>query len=546
MCRKLILSFFILLFLTDAASATQFAYQVNFTDKNGTLTFSDSLTFLSSRSMARRNNLGIVLDSTDLPVTRQYVDSVLHLTGGKFHSVSRWFNFCVILVNDSTQIHALTGKTFISSVKLVGYYTGTLHKPARKTNPIESKTTAGSVFYGLTWPQTSIVNGNYLHDLGYKGQGKIIAVVDGGFTASNTHRGFDSMRTSGRLVDVHNFVRDSTWVYDYDNHGTEVLSTMAGYIPDTFVGSAPLASYALYVTEDAGEQPIELLNMVCGAERADSLGADIISSSLGYNQFDDPIYDYVFATDFDGKTTIAARGANMATRKGILFVTSAGNEGNSSWHRILTPGDADSALTIGNVDITGVNPTNSGFGPNAAGQIKPDVCGMGQNAAVFSSTDFSSTSGTSLSTPEIAGFAACLWQAAPHSTPAQIRQAIRQCASLYTTPGDQIGYGIPNFQCAAQALNIVDTPTPDNGQLLTLSPNPAGNTIVLTLSLAVSGMVDFKIIDVTGRTILSFSDRFLQGANSPVSYNINRLPAGIYLLKANTGNQQQVIRFVRN
>ncbi len=547
MCRKLILSFFILLFLTDAAEATQFAYRVNFRDKNGTLTFSDSLTFLSPRAMARRNNFGIALDSTDLPVPRGYVDSVLVLTGGKFHAVSKWFNFCVILVNDSTQIHALSGKTFISSVQLVGYYTGTLHKGAhQKTNDLQAKTTSGAAYYGLTWPQTSIVNGNYLHDLGYKGQGKIIAVVDGGYIATNTHRGFDSMRTSGRLVDAHNFTNDTSWVFDYDNHGTEVLSTMAGYVPDTFVGSAPLASYALYVTEDAGEQPIELLNLVSGAERADSLGADVISSSLGYNTFDDPIYDYVFATDFDGKTTVAAKAANLATKKGILFVTSAGNEGNSSWQKILTPGDADSALTIGSVDVSGVSPTNSGYGPNAAGHIKPDVCGMGQNAAVFNSTDFSSTSGTSLSTPEIAGFATCLWQASPHSTPGQIRQAIRQCASRYTTPGNQIGYGIPNFQCAAQALNIVDTPTPGNGELLTLTPNPTSRDIVVTLWLHVSGVVDFSIVDAAGRTVSSFSDRFLQGLNSPVAYNISKVPAGMYLLKVNSGAQQQIIKFVKN
>lgn len=545
MCRKLILSFLVLLFLTDAANAIQFAYQVNFTDKNGTLTFSDSLTFLSPRAMARRNNFGITLDSTDLPVTRAYVDSVLTLTGGKIHATSKWLNLCVILVNDSTQIHALAGKSFISSVKLVGYYTGILHKSAQK-NTLFAKATSGAAYYGLTWPQTNIVNGNYLHDLGYKGQGKIIAVVDGGFIATNTHRGFDSMRSSGRLVDVHNFTNDTTYVFDYDNHGTEVLSTMAGYVPDTFVGSAPLASYALYVTEDAGEQPIELLNLLFGAERADSIGADVISSSLGYNTFDDPAYDFVFATDFDGKTTIAAKAANMATKKGILFVTSAGNEGNSSWQKVLTPGDADSALTIGSVDITGVNPTNSGYGPNAAGHIKPDVCGMGQNAAVFNSTDFSSTSGTSLSTPEIAGFATCLWQASPHSTPAQIRQAIRQCASRYTTPGNQIGYGIPNFQCAASALNVIDTPIPGSSELLTLMPNPTSNDIILTLSLAAAGTVDFRLIDITGRTVMSFSDHFQKGLNSPVAYNVRRLTTGMYMLKVSTGGQQQVIKFVRN
>lgn len=546
MCRKFILSIAALLFFIQSADATQYAYQVNFTDKNGTATYSDSLTFLSIRSMARRNNLGITLDSTDLPVTKAYIDSVLVLTGGKLHEVSKWLNLCVVLVADSNQIHALAGKTFVSSVKLVGAYTGILHKESTSKATSASKTTAGGAsYYNKTWIQTNVVNGNYLHDIGYKGQGKMIAVVDQGFIATDTHPGFDSMRSSGRLVDVHNFALDTSYVYDYDLHGTEVLSTMAGYVPDTFVGSAPLASYALYVTEAAGERMIELLNLLCAAERADSLGVDIISSSLGYNTFDNSADDFTFA-DLDGKTTIAAKAANIATQKGILFVTSAGNEGNSFWHRILTPGDADSALTIGNVDMAGINAPGSGYGPNAAGQIKPDVCGMGEGSAVFGTTGYSSASGTSLATPEIAGFAACLWQASPHSTPAQVRQAIRQCASRYTTPGDQIGYGVPNFQCAAAALNVTDTPIPTNSPLVVATPNPLNNLMTLMVTLPNASKVDFELMDVTGRSVMEFSGNFVKGANAPAAYNVSKLPAGMYLLRAWTATQQQTIKLVKN
>jgi serine protease AprX len=544
MMRQFTLFVLLLLCLSDTpAIAVQYAYQVNFTDKHGTVPLSDSASFLSARALARRANQGIIVDSTDLPVTRAYVDSVLHLTGGKIHETSRWLNLCVILIDDSVNIHALDTIAFVSSTRFVGYYTGILHKPT--AGATSYKTTSDAAYYGNTWPQTALVNGNYLHDLGFKGNGMMIAVMDQGFIATNYHRGFDSMRSSGRLVDVHNFAIDTTWIFDYDNHGTEVLSTMAGYVPDTFVGSAPLASYALYVTEAAGERPIELLNLLCGTERADSAGVDVISCSLGYNEFDDPQFNFNYATDFDGKTTVAAKAANIATRKGMLFVASAGNEGQGGWHYVLTPGDADSALTIGNVDVGGSVAAASGYGPNAAGQVKPDVCGMGQNAAVFSSTGYSSTSGTSLSTPEIAGFAACLWQASPHSTPAMIKQAIRLCASQYASPGDHIGYGIANFQCAAAALNIKDTPAPSDVALVTVVPNPTHNELGLSVSLTSAGPVTFRVMDMAGRSFATFSQVFSKGVNGTISYDISTLPAGMYVLKATTSQAQHVTKFVK-
>lgn len=542
MCRKFALLIFTVFCLADIATATQFAFQVNFRDKVGTVPLSDSASFLSTRALARRHNQGLSVDSTDLPVTRAYVDSVLHLTGGKLHEVSKWLNLCVILVNDSNQVHTLNSVSFVTGIKFVGYYSGTLHKDIKK------KTTSDATYYNYTWPQTAMVNGNFLHNLGYKGQGMMIAVVDEGFIAVDTHPGFDSMRLSGRLADKFNFAIDTDYIFSYDTHGLEVLSTMAGYVPNTYVGSAPLASYALYITEASGERPIELLNLLCGTERADSAGADIVSCSLGYNQFEDSQFDFTFATDFDGKTTVAAKAANIATTKGMLFVSSAGNEGLSSWHNVLTPGDADSALTVGNVDISGNNAPLSGYGPNAAGQVKPDVCAMGENAEVFSTgpvTFYGQASGTSISTPEIAGFAACLWQASPHATPAMIKQAIRQCASRYTTPGNQIGYGIANFQCAAAALNIKDTPVPGNSPLVAINPNPADNELVITATLHSAGLVNFRLFDATGKVVASFSQVFNKGSNNAVSYDVSKLPAGIYLLQASSNDATQVARFTK-
>ncbi len=533
------------------AGAQQYAYQVNFTDKNNTpYSLSSPSAYLSPGALTRRTTQGISVDSTDLPVNHTYIDSVIALTGGTLHATSRWMNLCVILLSDSAQIHALDGKAFVRSSKLVGYYSTFLHH--RHTNATgnagavaQRTASADNVFYGITWLQTDVVNGNYLYDKGYTGAGKLIAVLDAGFLGTDTHPGFDSLRAAGRVLDEHNFTLNSNFVYSYDTHGTSVLSTMAGYVPDTFVGSAPLASYALYVTEDDNsEQLIETLNMLCGIERADSIGADIVTTSLGYNTFNNAADNFNFATEFDGKTTIPARAANMATQKGMLVVATAGNEGAGSWNKILTPGDADSALTIGSVDPgTLINAATSGYGPNAAGKVKPDVCAVGQPANVFTASGYGSENGTSFSTPQIAGWAASLWQGNPTATPAQIRQAIIKCASRYTSPGPQIGYGIPNFECTSQMLNVLDTPSPftaDNWVLAT--PNPFDEGLKLAVSPAVSGNVDFRLTDMAGRRVFSVTYHLQKGYNTPFTITIPGLAAGLYILKANSATQQQVLK----
>jgi hypothetical protein len=302
-----------MLFACSKAAAVQYAYRITFIGKDNTpYTLSAPLSYLSPRAVARRAAQGIAVDSTDLPVNASYIDSALTLTGGKMHSRSRWFNLCVILLSDSTQIHALDGKPYIKEKKLVAYYPGILHMSPVTSEKLTSHsvlkpTALGSSYYGNTWLQTTMLNGNTLHEHTHNGSGKLIAVIDAGFTGTDTHPGFDSMHNSGRLIDWHNFTLASGVVYSYDTHGTKVLSTMAGLVPGTYVGSAPYASYALYVTEDNNsEQPIELYNMLSATERADSIGADIVTTSLGYNTFDNPADDFVFATHFDGKTTVGA------------------------------------------------------------------------------------------------------------------------------------------------------------------------------------------------------------------------------------------------
>ncbi|MCD6011980.1 MAG: C-terminal target protein [Flavipsychrobacter sp.] len=557
MYRKVIGICVVLAFmLCSRAISQQFAFRVSFTDKNNTpYSLSTPSAYLSSRAITRRATQGIAIDSTDLPVNRAYIDSVLVLTGGKWHTTSKWLNNCTILLAaaDSANINNLTGKAFITEIKLIAYYTSNLHKPAATTaDPVQSpgyKTTSfDAAYYNESWVQTSLVRGNYLHSNGFMGQGILIAVFDAGFAGAHSIAGFDSMFNSGRVIDTVDYVRHSNNIFDADSHGADVLSTIAGYAPGSYVGAAPHATFALYRTETGGsDQPIELDQMIAATERADSIGADIISESVGYDVFDyPPGAGQVFAVDLDGKTTVGAKAANFATKKGMLFVATAGNDGMGfgSWgNHILTPGDADSAFTIGSTNQYGVIAASSGYGPNAAGRLKPDVACFGQGANVLIPGAIVSRNGTSISTPQVAGWAACLWQANPNATPYQIKQAIIRCASAYNSPDNHIGYGVPNFQCTQQLLHVTDTPppfTPTNWVIA--APNPSSGEIKIAVSPNSDNFVEFRLMDVTGKTVLSFSKNLFKGYNTPIVLSLQELPAGIYILKVVSPTQQKVIR----
>lgn len=536
------------LLLSQTATASQYAFEVAFTDKNGTpYSLSSPLAYLSPRALARRSAQGIAIDSTDLPVNSSYVSSVLSLTGGTLHGTSRWLNLCTILLSDSSQITHLSGQPFIRYVKLVGYYSTNLHRATSGSSAGTTvAATGGASYYGNTWTQTTLVKGDYLHDKGFKGQGMLIAVFDAGFVGTNTHPAFDSMWANNRVVDTFDFIHNDANVFFQDDHGTDVLSTIAGNVPGTFVGSAPDALFALYVTEiEPQDQPLELDNMLCAAERADSIGADVISESLGYDLFDyPPGAGQNFSTDLDGKTTIAAQAANMATKKGMLFVATAGNDGQGyfTWgNHILTPGDADSALTIGAVDGAGNITAFSGYGPNAAGVVKPDVCGQGLGAyTVNSSGGYANPSGTSVSTPQIAGWAACLWQAHPTATPFRIKDAIRKCASSYNNPGVQLGYGVPDFECTDNVAGVKNVPARPFTQI-SVRPNPFINDIVINVEGSEDQSIDFLVTDIAGKKITGLHAKVNKGSASAISIPANGLPAGIYILKATSPAMQQVL-----
>jgi len=520
------------------AQNQQYAFLVHFKDKNATtFTLNNPQAYLSQRALDRRTKYSISIDSTDLPVVRSYVDSVLHVTNGVLHLTSKWQNFAVILIPDSSTILDLSTIGFVKDFRLAGYYATGLHL---KPIPSDSSSTGGKPtgfdenYYGAAWNQIHLCNGEYLHSEGWTGNNKLIAVIDAGFDGVNTNTAFDSLFQEGRLLDTHNFILDTSYVYDYSEHGSQVLSCMASLIPETHVGTAPYASYVLYVTDDAGtEQFIEESNFVAAAERADSVGADLITTSLGYNEFENPADNHVYA-DLDGHTTPVAKAANTATQKGIVVAASAGNEGQNDWGYILTPGDADSAMTIGSVNASKVPAPTSGHGPNAANKLKPDECGMGVNInVVLADGSVGNKSGTSFATPIIAGLTTCLMQAVPNKTPYEIRSLIAAVSDSFNTPNYFVGNGVPDFQKALNAAtSLQNVPTTSN--VFKTFPNPAGNYVIIEGE----GNIQYSISDLQGRELRK--GRMLSGKY----IGLGNLAKGIYLLKIHNDKYFQTVKLI--
>ena len=329
--KNFLLAFTILFLSTTEAQK----YRVYFKDKGESVEMlSNPLLFLSQRSLERRADDGIWVNETDLPVSKKYL-SDLKGAGAHVLATSRWFNYA--LIENRIQ-------NFPSSVSRI-------EKVEKYKLTYTSIADAGlSLEYGNAATQIQMLRGDILHNLNYQGEGVAIAVIDGGFLGADTISSLDSLRTQGRLLASYDFVDGDTNIYNRGHHGTMVLSTMAAYIPFDIIGTAPKASYILLTSEDdSRENPVEMDNWLLAAEFADSAGADVINSSLGYSTFDDAQDDFTYQ-DMDGNTTIVTKAAEMASRKGIAVTVSAGNEGTSSWEYITAPADADSIIAVGAVD----------------------------------------------------------------------------------------------------------------------------------------------------------------------------------------------------
>lgn len=461
--KRIILLITLLSCLFIDADAQFTRYLIKLKNKgNNPYTLANPSAFLSQRSIERRTRYSIPFDSTDLPVTPSYISQIAAVSNVTILNVSKWLNRVSIQTTDADAITTINSFPFVQSVSNLAERkanTGnnriedTFEDLSYSNTRIEN-VTANYYDYGTgSFNEIHLHNGEFLHNIGLRGQDLQIAMLDAGFYNYNTFKVFDSINTNGQVLDTWDFVVRNTSVAEDHSHGMACLSTIAANIPGQFTGTAPAASFYLFRTEDAAtEYPIEEHNWVCGAERADSSGADVISSSLGYTSFDDPSLSHAYS-DLDGNTTMAAIGADLAAKKGMLVIIAAGNEGNKAWKYMMTPADADSVLTVGAVNVSGVKGAFSSFGPTADGRIKPDVMSVGAPGIVASTGNgITAGPGTSYAAPKMAGLATCLWQAFPEVNNMRIIDVLRKSSSAANNPTDSIGYGIPDMKKAFSIL----------------------------------------------------------------------------------------------
>lgn len=491
-------AFFVSVFASAQGVAPD-KYWIRFSDKSASPFSIDAPeAFLSERAIERRKRQQIPITEEDLPVDPDYIQSVLDLGDITLIHRSKWFNAITVFLTDSTLLEAIQALPFVTETRSIRRFYGAEPLKPRK---ISTRTTFDSSLYGPSYRQIEMLNGHQLHALGHRGEGMHIAVMDAGYRHLNELPVFDRARRDGRMHEANDLINWWTNVVsDYHNHGTYVLSTMAGVLEDSLVGTAPDAHYWLFRTENGdSELIIEEHNWVAAAEQADSIGVDLINTSLGYSTFDFPEMDHTY-DDLDGETTFISRASQIAASKGILLCTSAGNKGNSAWRYITAPADAKDILTVGAVDATGQHASFSSFGPAADGRIKPDVMAMGRDA-VFADTDSTIRigNGTSFSSPILCGLAACLWQAHPDRTAEEIRTAITESAHLFTNPNDSMGYGIPDFWQAH--LRLRGDGFAAEAADATVYPNPATNTLFVEWNIPSSALETpvYRLYTATGQ-----------------------------------------------
>jgi len=463
--KQLLLLGFVCIFFGSESSAQFTRYIVRLKDKgNSSFTLSNPGAYLSPRAIERRTKYNIPLDSTDLPVSSTYVTQIRNVANVTVLNVSKWLNAVSIQTSDAAAITTISALPFVQSVGGLAARPG---DGGRLITPnkfaLEEVTTVlpentgkmgditGDFFnYGTSsYNEIHLHNGEFLHNIGLRGQGMHLAVLDGGFQNYTALKAFDSINANGQVLSTWDFVARNASVTEDHQHGMQCLSTIAANIPGQFIGKAPKASFHLFRTEDvASEYPIEEHNWVCGAERADSAGVDIISSSLGYYDFDNAVFNYTYA-NMDGNTTMAAKGADLAAKKGLLVFNSAGNEGGNAWNFLVTPSDGDSVVAVGAVSVSGTVGGFSSYGPSGDGQVKPDLASIGVAALVQNTSNTIGTNnGTSFACPNMAGLGTCLWQGFPEYNNMKILQALKAAGSKFSNPDNRIGYGIPNMKLA--------------------------------------------------------------------------------------------------
>lgn len=419
-----------------------YKYRVNLRDKAATAySLSEPQAYLSQRALERRAKQGLPIDSTDLPVCGSYVEA-LRSEGATPVVQSKWNNTVVVQVADTLLMEPIARLPFVTAVRKV--WTEPDSIPARnphRKKEVTNKTTRTDDHYGHARHQIVVHRGDSLHAAGFRGEGMHVAVIDAGFYNADAIDVFKKMH----LIGTRDFVNPQSDIYAEHYHGMKVLSCMAANEPRVMVGTAPEASYWLLRSEDNDtEQPVEEDYWAAALEFADSVGVDVVNTSLGYYEFDDKSMNYRYR-DLDGHRSLMSHSASMAAGKGMVVVCSAGNSGRDAWKKITPPGDAENVLTVGAMTHASVNADFSSVGPTADGRVKPDVMAVGVSSTVAGNDGtVSHANGTSFASPTFCGLVVCFWQACPWLDAKQVVRAMQEAGDRWDYPDNIFGYGIPD------------------------------------------------------------------------------------------------------
>ena len=492
---------------------------VYFKDKPGEATYlANPLTMLSQRAIDRRNRQNISLDYKDVPIFVDYINQVDAQSGVEVKAKSKWLN-AVHIIGMEVAVNNLTNLSFVDHIEFAA--SGLNLKSESETKHISKFEELTDYNYGSSENQVAQLGVDFLHQNDFTGDGIQIAVIDAGFPNVDTFAAFEKIRANNQILGGYNFVARSNNFYTSNRHGMSVLSTIAGFVDGELVGTAPDASFYLFITEDVtSETPLEESLWVEAAEKADSLGVDIINTSLGYHTFDEAKYNHDYSK-MDGNSLFVTRGANIAVSRGMIVVIAAGNDGNNAiFNHIGVPSNATSVLAVGAVDENNMMASFSSYGPTIDGRIKPDIDAKGYRTTVVNTAGNVATgNGTSYAAPVMTGAIASFWQAFPYKTNLEIIQMVKESAHLYHNPTNHAGYGTPNFRAAYEKEISIDD--------LSVYPNPTKGEVLFRYDSSYkSGNV--YVYDLLGKLLMDYD------LSSSVSLNLNNFEKGIYFLHFNS------------
>lgn len=539
----LVFALVVLSFVTQAQTAT--CYRVYLNNKNNSpFNVNNPQAFLSPRAIEKREHYNIPITIQDLPVNQSYINQIKAFDPNiQVLSTSKWLNTVVIYCPNNAHIPGIQNLACVQYIVPVANYNLTSPRNIQTeiSNSNDKFTTLQTrdFNYGDSYDQIKVHRGDSLHNRGFRGEGMLICILDAGWEGFDTLSHFQNLYDNGQIWGTRDLMPGVNNVYIGHGHGTSVTSIIGSNIPNALVGTAPNANFFFIRSENPwSEQLIEEDFWVAGAELADSLGADVINSSLGYTVFADFPEGDMTPQQNDGITGVSSQAATIAGQKGIVVVISAGNERESSWGYISRPADAFDVISVAAMNKDSLIAPFSGYGPSADGRVKPDITAVGWDTWV--STTYGAIiqgNGTSYSGPVIAGLSACLWQALPHLNAIELMQEIREYGHLYSSPDYDFGYGIPDF---FQAFLDNSTRIASFNSIKTISafPNPATDDIIFKSQNG--AILEIRIFDVTGKLIMnSVSDQ------EEAIINISKLNSGLYFAQISTQQIRSTIKFVK-